>query len=126
MFGFVMLGQVTLAAMDEMFEAARAIMHWFGECAKVCSHFIQRLLYFTFLLFNIFFSKKKTFCKQIIASENETVRWTTPLGLPVVQPYLQMGTKLVSLPEMNTEDHIVRAALLLSLNVMDVFFLKSK
>ncbi|KAG2238777.1 hypothetical protein Bca52824_091948 [Brassica carinata] len=56
---------VTLAAMDEMFEAARAIMHWFGECAK------------------------------IIASENETVRWTTPLGLPVVQPYLQMGTKLV-------------------------------
>lgn len=43
-----------------------------------------------------------------------------------MQPYLQMGTKLVSLPEMNTEDHIVRAALLLSLNVMDVFFLKSK
>lgn len=59
MFGFVMLGQVTLAAMDEMFEAARAIMHWFGECAKVCSHFLQRLLYFTFLLFNIFFFKKK-------------------------------------------------------------------
>ena len=35
------LGQVTLAAMDEMFEAARAIMHWFGECAKVCSHFFS-------------------------------------------------------------------------------------
>jgi DNA-directed RNA polymerase len=59
------LGQVTLAAIDEMFQAARAIMRWFGECAK------------------------------IIASENETVRWTTPLGLPVVQPYHQMGTKLV-------------------------------
>ncbi|CAH8271205.1 unnamed protein product [Arabidopsis lyrata] len=57
--------KVTLAAIDEMFQAARAIMRWFGDCAK------------------------------IIASENETVRWTTPLGLPVVQPYHQMGTKLV-------------------------------
>uniref|UniRef100_A0A1J3DZF0 DNA-directed RNA polymerase n=1 Tax=Noccaea caerulescens TaxID=107243 RepID=A0A1J3DZF0_NOCCA len=57
--------KVTLTAMDEMFEAARSIMHWFGECAK------------------------------IIASENETVRWTTPLGLPVVQPYQQMETQLV-------------------------------
>uniref|UniRef100_A0A0D3EF84 DNA-directed RNA polymerase n=1 Tax=Brassica oleracea var. oleracea TaxID=109376 RepID=A0A0D3EF84_BRAOL len=57
--------KVTSTAIDEMFEAARAIMRWFGECAK------------------------------IIAAENETVRWTTPLGLPVVQPYLEMGTQLV-------------------------------
>lgn len=62
MFGFVMLGQVTLAAMDEMFEAARAIMHWFGECAKVCSHFLQRLLYLLFVLFKNFSMKiKKSF-----------------------------------------------------------------
>jgi len=33
------LGQVTLAAIDEMFQAARAIMRWFGECAKVCRLF---------------------------------------------------------------------------------------
>ncbi|KAL1205880.1 DNA-directed RNA polymerase 2, chloroplastic/mitochondrial [Cardamine amara subsp. amara] len=57
--------KMTLTAMDEMFQAARAIMRWFGECAK------------------------------IIAAQNETVRWTTPLGLPVVQPYHQMGTTLV-------------------------------
>ncbi|WZZ91182.1 hypothetical protein YC2023_119761 [Brassica napus] len=57
--------KVTSTAIDEMFEAARAIMRWFGECAK------------------------------IIAAENETVRWTTPLGLPVVQPYLEMGKQLV-------------------------------
>ncbi|CAJ1975521.1 unnamed protein product [Sphenostylis stenocarpa] len=49
--------KVTLAALGEVFEAARGIMSWLGDCAKV------------------------------IASENQSVCWTTPLGLPVVQPY---------------------------------------
>ncbi|TKY73147.1 DNA-directed RNA polymerase 3 [Spatholobus suberectus] len=49
--------KVTLAALGEVFEAARGIMGWLGDCAKV------------------------------IAYENEAVCWTTPLGLPVVQPY---------------------------------------
>ncbi|CAA0821104.1 DNA-directed RNA polymerase 3- chloroplastic [Striga hermonthica] len=51
--------KVTLAALGELFQAARAIMGWLSDCAK------------------------------IIASENEPVRWTTPLGLPVVQPYFK-------------------------------------
>lgn len=33
---------------------------------------------------------------QVVASENEPVRWTTPLGLPVVQPYRKVGRHLVS------------------------------
>ncbi|URD77055.1 hypothetical protein MUK42_24879 [Musa troglodytarum] len=45
--------KTTLTALEEMFEAARKIMNWLGDCAKV------------------------------IASENHSVRWTTPLGLPV-------------------------------------------
>ncbi|XP_057428848.1 DNA-directed RNA polymerase 3B, chloroplastic isoform X2 [Lotus japonicus] len=49
--------KVTLAALGEVFEAARGIMSWLGDCAKV------------------------------IAYENQAVHWTTPLGLPVVQPY---------------------------------------
>ncbi|KAF7808990.1 DNA-directed RNA polymerase 1B, mitochondrial-like [Senna tora] len=57
--------KTTLTALEEMFEAARSIMGWLGECAKV------------------------------IASENQPVRWTTPLGLPVVQPYRQFGRHLV-------------------------------
>ncbi|KAI4388990.1 hypothetical protein MLD38_001266 [Melastoma candidum] len=57
--------KVTLAALGEMFEAARSIMAWLGECAK------------------------------IIASENQPVRWNTPLGLPVVQPYRRVGRHLV-------------------------------
>ncbi|KAG2253256.1 hypothetical protein Bca52824_083392 [Brassica carinata] len=57
--------RVTTNALEEMFGAARAIMIWFGECAK------------------------------LIASQNKAVCWTTPLGLPVVQPYRQPGRHLV-------------------------------
>ncbi|KAI3975682.1 hypothetical protein MKX01_023108 [Papaver californicum] len=53
--------KVTLTALGEMFEAARSIMSWLSDCANV------------------------------IASENHAVRWTTPLGLPVVQPYRKLG-----------------------------------
>ncbi|XP_068656233.1 DNA-directed RNA polymerase 2B, chloroplastic/mitochondrial-like [Aristolochia californica] len=53
--------KVTLTALGEMFQAARDIMSWLGDCAKM------------------------------IASENQPVRWTTPLGLPVVQPYRALG-----------------------------------
>ncbi|KAB2057464.1 hypothetical protein ES319_A11G170900v1 [Gossypium barbadense] len=57
--------KTTLTALGEMFQAARAIMSWLGECAK------------------------------IIASENQPVSWTTPLGLPVVQPYRALGRHLI-------------------------------
>ncbi|CAA6665446.1 unnamed protein product [Spirodela intermedia] len=57
--------KVTLTALEEMFQAARGIMTWLGDCAKV------------------------------IALENHAVRWTTPLGLPVVQPYRKLGRHLI-------------------------------
>ncbi|XP_078171359.1 DNA-directed RNA polymerase 1B, mitochondrial-like [Carex rostrata] len=57
--------KVTLMALGEMFEAARDIMSWLGDCAKV------------------------------IALENQPVRWITPLGLPVVQPYRKLARQLV-------------------------------
>ncbi|RZC17152.1 DNA-directed RNA polymerase 3, chloroplastic, partial [Glycine soja] len=58
--------KVTLTALGEIFGAARVIMGWLGDCAKV------------------------------IAFENQPVCWTTPLGLPVVQPYCKTERHLVS------------------------------
>ena len=52
--------QVTLAGLHETFSDAKDIMKWLGTCAKV------------------------------IASKDEAVQWSTPLGLPVVQPYRQV------------------------------------
>lgn len=44
--------------------------------------------------------------EQIIASENQPVRWTTPLGLPVVQPYRKFGRHIVSMKILlNHKDH---------------------
>ncbi|XP_057448046.1 DNA-directed RNA polymerase 1B, mitochondrial-like [Lotus japonicus] len=57
--------KTTLTALEEMFEAARSIMSWLADCAKV------------------------------IASTNEPVRWTTPIGLPAVQPYRQIGRSII-------------------------------
>ncbi|KAK8471174.1 hypothetical protein PHAVU_003G153901 [Phaseolus vulgaris] len=61
--------KVTLTALGEIFGAARVIMGWLGDCAKV------------------------------ITSENLPVSWTTPLGLPVIQPYCK------------TERHLIRTSL---------------
>ncbi|KDP38713.1 hypothetical protein JCGZ_04066 [Jatropha curcas] len=57
--------KVTMKALGELFQAARDIMSWLGDCAKV------------------------------IASEDQPVRWTTPLGLPVVQPYFKSKRHLI-------------------------------
>ncbi|KAG9143327.1 hypothetical protein Leryth_018597 [Lithospermum erythrorhizon] len=61
--------KVTLTALGEIFQAARGIMGWLGDCAKV------------------------------IAAEDQPVKWTTPLGLPVVQPYFK------------TQRHVIRTSL---------------
>lgn len=34
-------------------------------------------------------------CSQVIAAAGHTVRWTSPLGLPVVQPYRKHSRHLV-------------------------------
>ncbi|KAM7271345.1 hypothetical protein ACFE04_030559 [Oxalis oulophora] len=57
--------KTTLHALEEMFEAARSIMNWLGDCAKV------------------------------ISAENQAVKWTTPLGLPVLQHYRVKGRLLI-------------------------------
>ncbi|KAG0611165.1 hypothetical protein M758_7G120400 [Ceratodon purpureus] len=57
--------KVTLDALGEMFKEARCIMSWLGDCAR------------------------------IIAAAGHTVKWTSPLGLPVVQPYRKHSRHLV-------------------------------
>ncbi|XP_024391337.1 DNA-directed RNA polymerase 1B, mitochondrial isoform X1 [Physcomitrium patens] len=72
--------KVTLDALGEMFKEARCIMSWLGDCAK------------------------------IIAAAGHTVRWTSPLGLPIVQPYRKHSRHLVKtslqvLALRNTDDN---------------------
>ncbi len=55
----------TLDALSNLFVNARDVMAWLAECAR------------------------------IIASRGKAVEWTTPMGLPVVQPYRAKGKKVI-------------------------------
>lgn len=89
-----------------MFESARGIMTWLGECAKVCSYFsfsvciiekwsVQKFDLLSFCVCNVIVNHQSSNA-QIISAQNEAVRWTTPLGIPVVQPYRKSTTHFVS------------------------------
>ncbi|XP_023745245.1 uncharacterized protein LOC111893416 [Lactuca sativa] len=55
----------TLTVLGEMFESARSMMNWLGDCAKV------------------------------IVVKSNPVQWTASLGLPVVQPYHKLERHLI-------------------------------
>lgn len=56
---------MTLGALDKMFSNAKGVMNWLGDCAKV------------------------------VGSNGYPVAWTTPLGMPVVQPYYKTSINFV-------------------------------
>jgi DNA-directed RNA polymerase len=55
------LADLTLDAIGEMFGSARAIMAWLADCARV------------------------------VAAANAPVSWSSPLGLPIMQPYHKLA-----------------------------------
>ena len=61
----VYLARATFDSIGEMFTGARSIMDWFATCAS------------------------------LVAKRNRLVTWTTPLGLPVAQPYKKIAKKHV-------------------------------
>jgi len=60
------IARLTFASLSELFSGARNIMTWLGDCARVC------------------------------AANGTSVSWTTPLGLPVTQPYRQTKNATLS------------------------------
>ncbi|DBA05430.1 TPA: hypothetical protein N0F65_007592, partial [Lagenidium giganteum] len=57
--------EVTMESMGDLFNAARSIMEWLGDCASK------------------------------VAANGQPMSWITPLGLPVVQPYRKSGNKQI-------------------------------
>lgn len=64
----VYVAKLIFAALDKSFQEARTIMSWLALCAKA------------------------------VAKRNTPVRWTTPLGLPVAQPYVEPNQIVVHTP----------------------------
>lgn len=61
----IVAAKLTMAALDKAFKNAKETMRWLGDCAS------------------------------IISKAGHPVSWTTPLGLPVVQPYRQKNKFVV-------------------------------
>ncbi|SCU90961.1 LANO_0D10374g1_1 [Lachancea nothofagi CBS 11611] len=72
------------ASVRELFEGAHLIQDWLGECAKRISKSIRLDI------------DEKSFKNGNKPDFMSSVIWTTPLGLPIVQPYRENGKKQVA------------------------------
>ncbi|KAF9929743.1 DNA-directed RNA polymerase [Linnemannia zychae] len=94
------LTQQVFASIGEMFTGARAIQDWLAESARRIAKSVPRSVVnpetdeIQENLINK--GRKKQTSKQAIADQQMTsVIWTTPLNLPIVQPYRKMEHKQV-------------------------------
>lgn len=65
------LARITLDSLKDMFNAAESIKEWLTECAR------------------------------LVAVQNQPMVWTTPMGLPVVQPYRRPSSVIVKTVSQN-------------------------
>lgn len=72
------------ASVRELFEGAHLIQDWLGECAKRISKSVRLDI------------DEKSFKNGNKPDFMSSVIWTTPLGLPIVQPYRENGKKQVA------------------------------
>ncbi|QLG72880.1 hypothetical protein HG535_0D05890 [Zygotorulaspora mrakii] len=72
------------AAVRELFQGAHLIQDWLGECAKRVSKSIRLDV------------DEKSFKNGNKPDFMSSVIWTTPLGLPIVQPYRELSKKQVT------------------------------
>lgn len=77
------LAKHVFASIRELFHAAHLIQDWLGECAKKISKSVR-------LDFDL--NQSKTINSSDLMT---SVIWTSPLGLPVVQPYRDLKKKQV-------------------------------
>ncbi|ANB11608.1 Rpo41p [Sugiyamaella lignohabitans] len=95
------VAQLILEAIGELFSGANKIKEWLSECTQRISESVRADVYRRDIV-----SDKEFMTKHVTA-----MIWTTPLGLPVVQPYRQ------------TQQMVVRSTQLQSMNLYNPFAL---
>lgn len=70
------LAQLVLSSIDKLFPVATSIQYWLGTCLYLVVHADAP--------------------KGADFGKGNSMEWTSPLGLPVVQAYREIGTKTVS------------------------------
>ncbi|OTA96122.1 hypothetical protein M434DRAFT_393206 [Hypoxylon sp. CO27-5] len=87
-------------ALSTMFRGAHDIQYWLGECAgRVCRALtpeqIDRIASGESTPTKTRSKKPKTNIDQLLSQFRSTVVWTTPLRMPIVQPYRKNGTRII-------------------------------
>lgn len=84
------LARTVLNCIGDLFSGATAIQNWLTTCARIISHAIpEQRLTEALKEYNDSNKRTKTFLPldSLRKEQLTSVVWTTPLGLPVVQPY---------------------------------------
>ncbi|KAI1319364.1 DNA-directed RNA polymerase [Mortierella claussenii] len=95
------LTQQVFASIGEMFTGARAIQDWLAESARriaksVPKHVVDPETNEVHEILTVKNRKKRAASRKAIADQQMTsVIWTTPLNLPIVQPYRKLEHKQV-------------------------------
>ncbi|RYP00425.1 hypothetical protein DL764_006524 [Monosporascus ibericus] len=98
-------------ALSTMFRGAHDIQYWLGECAgRVCRALTPEQLDQVAdgpvtPPMKSRTKKAKSATEDLLGSFRSTIIWTTPLRMPVVQPYRKCGTRIVqtSLQDLNLQ-----------------------
>ncbi|RYO78804.1 hypothetical protein DL766_009567 [Monosporascus sp. MC13-8B] len=98
-------------ALSTMFRGAHDIQYWLGECAgRVCRALTPEQLDQVAegpapSPVKSRTKKTKSATEELLDSFRSTIIWTTPLRMPVVQPYRKSGTRIVqtSLQDLNLQ-----------------------
>ncbi|KAI0387872.1 DNA/RNA polymerase [Hypomontagnella monticulosa] len=88
-------------ALSTMFRGAHDIQYWLGECAgRVCRALtpeqIDRIAKGETISTKKASKKLKSTTDELLSQFRSTVVWTTPLRMPIVQPYRKSGTRVIN------------------------------
>ena len=96
----VYLAKVVLSCIGDLFAGAKAIMDWLTTAARLVARSIppaqvEDAAYRVRSTANTRKGDKKKMLNQLAKELMTSVMWTTPLGLPVVQPYRKQVKKQI-------------------------------
>ncbi|KAF8841664.1 DNA/RNA polymerase [Paxillus ammoniavirescens] len=91
------LAKNVLSCIGDLFSGAKAIQNWLNLCAKLISKSIpEDRLAEAIKPEQPTRGKRTPMCNRIRKEQMATVVWTTPLGLPIVQPYRKTKRKQIT------------------------------
>ncbi|OLN95733.1 DNA-directed RNA polymerase, mitochondrial [Colletotrichum chlorophyti] len=95
------IAKLVFKSLSTMFRGAHDIQYWFGEiggrvCRALSAEQLERIANDGLLSSSTKASRdKKTSTDELLGQFRATIVWTTPLRMPIAQPYRRSGTRVI-------------------------------